>query len=209
MREDIPNNNRFVKPLLIAIGVMVVVGAAITLWYFAFRDTSPADEPLSQETTQQSTDSDGDGDATDNQDSSQDGSDAVDSSENNGAVTEPDPAIFSSIDVSPMAITVYYTKGVPGFQFRVYRTPNGTQYVEFSTDELVGTKCTDDEGVFASIIENPSDVESQTLSATTKVGDATYGLSLSNDTCTSDSSLLAEYQTAFKDGFSSLRALEE
>ncbi|NCS83196.1 hypothetical protein GW746_02145 [Candidatus Saccharibacteria bacterium] len=77
------------------------------------------------------------------------------------------------------------------------------------SEDLVGTKCTDDKGVFATIIEDPSGSESQTLVATTEVGNKTYGLSLASETCTPDEELLSTYQTAFKDGFSSLRPLED
>jgi hypothetical protein len=120
-----------------------------------------------------------------------------------------DPATLNSIDIEPMAISVFYTKGVPGFEFSVKRTADRTEYVEFSSPDLVGTKCTNDSGVFASIIKNPAASEDQTtLSQKTTVGSDTYGLSLAGENCTSDSELLKEYQTAFANGFSQLKAME-
>jgi cytoskeletal protein RodZ len=118
-----------------------------------------------------------------------------------------DPATLSSIDIEPLGITVAYTKGVPGFDFNVKRTASSTQYVEFSSTELAGTKCTDDEGLFASIIKNPSTNEDQTVSQTVTVGSDTYGLSLSAKGCTTNPALLEEYQSAFKNGFPSLKTL--
>ncbi|MBC7459699.1 hypothetical protein H7200_03245 [Candidatus Saccharibacteria bacterium] len=118
-----------------------------------------------------------------------------------------DPATLSSVDIEPLGLTVSYTKGVPGFDFSVKRTASSTQYVEFSSAELIGTKCTDDEGLFASIIKNPSAAENQTVSQTVTVGGATYGLSLPAQGCTSNPTLLSEYQAAFKNGFPSLKTL--
>jgi hypothetical protein len=120
-----------------------------------------------------------------------------------------DPATLNSIDIEPMAISVFYAKGVPGFEFAVKRTADRTEYVEFSSPELVGTKCTNDSGVFASIIKNPAASEDQTtLSQKTTVGSDTYGLSLAGENCTSDTELLAEYQAAFTNGFSQLKAMD-
>ena len=118
-----------------------------------------------------------------------------------------DPTTLSSIDIEPLGITVAYTKGVPGFDFTVKRTASSTQYIEFSSTELIGTKCTDDNGLFASIIRNPSMAEKQTVALTTTAGGATYGLSLPAQGCTSNPTLLSEYQAAFKNGFPSLKAL--
>lgn len=119
-----------------------------------------------------------------------------------------DPATLKSIDIEPMSIKVFYTKGIPGFEYAIQRASNGTHYVEFSSPDLVGTKCTDDEGIFATIIEDPSASEQQTtVNQTTTIGDMTYGLSLASDTCTAAPTLLAQYQDAFKSGFSSLSAL--
>jgi len=118
-----------------------------------------------------------------------------------------DPATLSSVDIEPLAIKVFYTKGVDGFDFTVKRTADQTEYVEFSTAALAGTKCTDDQGSIASIIKNPTSATSLTTTQTVKAGDATYGLSLAGSDCTPDAALLDKYQTAFKNGFSSLTAL--
>ncbi|MFY9227857.1 MAG: hypothetical protein WAO28_00825 [Candidatus Microsaccharimonas sp.] len=120
-----------------------------------------------------------------------------------------DPATLSSIDIEALSITVFYTKGLPGFEYSIKKTADNTQYIEFTAPKLVGTKCTDDTGSFASIVKNPSSPENQsTISATTKVGDDTYGLSLAGKNCTPDEALLDQYQTAFSNGFSSLKAME-
>jgi hypothetical protein len=120
-----------------------------------------------------------------------------------------DPATLSKVDIEPLAITVFYTKGTPGFDFTIKRSADRTQYVEFSSPNLVGTKCTNDEGVFASIIKNPTATEDQTTFVQKKsVGSDTYGLSLAGKSCTSDESLLDTYQTAFSQGYSQLKAME-
>jgi hypothetical protein len=125
--------------------------------------------------------------------------------------TEPtvDPATLSSIDIEPLEITVYYTKGLPGFEFAVKRTSSGTEYIEFSASQLVGTKCTDDIGLFAIIVKNPgSEEDNSTITHTVTVGGNTYGLSLTGANCTSDTDLLKQYQSAFVNGLSSLKEME-
>ena len=124
------------------------------------------------------------------------------------AAATVDPTTLSSIAVEPLGVTVFYTKGTPGFDFAVKRTADRTLYAEFTSPELIGTKCTDDEGLFASIIKNPTSDENQTtISQTTKVGSDTYGLSLASNGCTRNESLLKEYQDGFKAGFSSLKTI--
>ena len=119
-----------------------------------------------------------------------------------------DPSTLNSVDVAPLGVVVFYTKGVHGFDFEVKKTDSKTQYVEFSASELIGTICTDDNGSFASIVKNPTSAEDQTtITATTKLGDDSYGLSLSGKNCTANQQLLTQYQTAFMNGFSSLKAL--
>lgn len=118
-----------------------------------------------------------------------------------------DPSTLNSIDVEPLGVTVFYSKGTPGFQFSVLRAADNTQYAQFTSPDLVGTKCTDDEGVFASIIKDPSENDAQTINQTVKVGDDTYGLSLASAGCTSDTELLTTYQNGFKNGFSNLKSL--
>lgn len=126
-------------------------------------------------------------------------------------VTDPDidPATVSTIDIAPMDITVSYIRGVPGFEYLVHRTSSSLQYVAFSSPELVGTKCTDDEGVFATIIEDPeSDADRATLAKTKTIGSKTYGLSLPEETCTKDADLFRQYQDSFEDAFGLLKALD-
>lgn len=118
-----------------------------------------------------------------------------------------DPATVSTVDIAPMSITVSYVKGVGAFEYEVLRAQNGTRYVEFRSSSLVGTKCTNDMGTFASIIANPSDAESAALSSTTTVDGVKYGLSLADATCTSDSAALQKYQQSFSTAFSLLKKL--
>ena len=121
-----------------------------------------------------------------------------------------DPATLSSIVIEPLAITASYTKGIPGFEFAVKRSADGTQYVEFSAPELVGTKCTNDTGVFASIIKGVNSTEdSSTVSQKKTINDVIYGLSLTGPDCTSNAELLKDYQSAFTNGFSQLLVNEE
>lgn len=118
-----------------------------------------------------------------------------------------DPESLTSVAIEPLGITVFYSKGTPGFEFTVLKTADKTQYVQFTSSDLIGTKCTDDEGAFASIIKNPSENEAQTTSEIVKVGSDTYGLSLASPGCTSNGTLLTQYQSGFKNGFTSLKAL--
>jgi hypothetical protein len=129
------------------------------------------------------------------------------SSKTQTPATTVDPQTLNSIDVGPLGITVFYSKGTPGFEFTVLKTADQTQYVEFTSSDLIGTKCTNDQGAFASIIKNPSTSETQTTSQTVKVGSDTYGLSLASAGCTANDMLLNQYQDGFKNGFSSLKAL--
>jgi len=118
-----------------------------------------------------------------------------------------DPATVNTIDIPPMSITVSYVKGIGGFQYQVHRTANGTQYVEFSSSDLAGTKCTNDIGVFASILESPEDDDSSALAKTTTVEGTKYGLSLADSTCTSNAQKLQAYQKSFSDAFSLLKKM--
>ena len=123
-------------------------------------------------------------------------------------VAKPDAANFTTIAIDPLAINIYYTKGTGPFEFAVLRTPGGTRFVEFRAPSLIGTKCTDDLGAFASIIEDPKESDSTTLAESIQVGANSYGLSLATDACTSDAGLLSKYQSAFRDGLPLLSAIE-
>lgn len=116
-----------------------------------------------------------------------------------------DPATVSTIDITQMGITVSYVKGVGGFEYIVKRSPRGGQYVEFRSEQLKGTKCTDDQGAFASIIEQPDATESAALTKKVTVEGVEYGLSLAAPACAPDAALLTQYQTSFKDAFSLLK----
>lgn len=127
---------------------------------------------------------------------------------NNEDTTPLDPATVGAIDIEPLGVRVSYVKGAGGFEYQILRTPNGTQYVEFRSPELVGTKCTDDTGAFASVLANPQSNETSTLAKTTTIGDTKYGLSLASSTCTSDADKLKTYQNSFSDAFSLLKKLD-
>jgi len=142
--------------------------------------------------------------------SSKDSTDSTTATNSTTTTSAPavDPSTLASIDIDPLKITVFYSKGVGGFDFNVLRTTKGTQYVTFSNSDLVGTKCTNDEGDFASIIKNPTSTEDNaTISQKVKVGSDTYGLSLAASNCTSNPDLLTKYQTAFTNGFSQLKEI--
>jgi len=113
----------------------------------------------------------------------------------------------ATVAIDPMTITVSYMKGIGGFDYQVLRTSGGTKYVQFSSEKLAGTKCTNDMGVFASIIESPTADETATVTKTTTVDTTRYGLSLADATCTSDSALLKQYQDAFSEPFSLLKKM--
>lgn len=118
-----------------------------------------------------------------------------------------DPTTVSTINIDPMNITVSYVKGIGGFEYAVKRTASGTQYVEFSSPELVGTKCTNDTGAFASILANPGSSENATIAKSTTVDGTKYGLSLSAANCTRDEALLKQYQASFSDAFDLLKKI--
>lgn len=118
-----------------------------------------------------------------------------------------DPESVSTVDITPMGIKVSYVKGVGGFEYEVLRASGGTRYVELRSPTLVGTKCTNDAGTFASIIDSPSENERAVLAATTTVEGTVYGLSLAESTCTSDADSLAAYQKSFQDAFTLLEKI--
>ena len=122
-------------------------------------------------------------------------------------VATVDPETLNSVAIEPLGVTVFYTKGTPGFDFTVLKAAANTQFVQFTSPDLIGTKCTDDEGVFASIIKDATDSEAQTISETVKLGSSTFGLVLATAGCTGNVELLQSYQDGFKAGFSSLTAL--
>ena len=144
---------------------------------------------------------------------------AADQSAEQGVTDEPaqeqptesaaslDPESVGTVDITPMGIKVSYVKGVGGFEYEVLRASGGTRYVELRSPTLVGSKCTNDAGTFASIIDSPSENERAVLAATTTVRGKVYGLSLADATCTSDVDSLAAYQKSFKDAFTLLEKI--
>lgn len=124
-------------------------------------------------------------------------------SEDANAVTVPAEDI-ATVVIEPMNIEVSYVKSGEGFAYAVSRTAAGTRFVDFTSETLIGTRCTDDEGIFASIIENPSEAEAATLSKTTTIDGVSYGLSLVTANCTGNPERLAQFQASFSDVFSLL-----
>lgn len=121
------------------------------------------------------------------------------------SVLSPDQV--RDIDIAPLNITVSYKRGTKPFEYEVLRTASGTKYVEFRSQLLIGTKCTNDQGAFASILVNPNPDEIATVAKqVTRDGDV-YGLSLASDSCTGNTDLLQEYQSAFGDAFTLLQKM--
>ncbi len=190
------------RALLTALSIFVVLLAVVGTIAIIKALNPGTNDPYATQTTNESTD-DTPTDTTDSPSTTP----LPDDDDDGTSDTEPaiDPATVATIDVTPMSLSVSYTKGVGGFEYEVLRRPNGTRYVEFSSPELVGTKCTNDKGVFASILESPASEETATLAKTTTVGGMTYGLSLAAVTCTSNETLLKNYQNAFSTPFSLLK----
>jgi cytoskeletal protein RodZ len=181
--------------LLVVIGVIALVRGIAG---------NGKNDPYKQTTTQQTPDT-----SSNSQPSTTPDDNGKNSPTTQPSTTTPkiDPSTADTIDIPPMNITVSYVKGVGGFEYEVLRTANGTQYVEFRSTDLVGTKCTNDQGAFASILASPTDDESSTLSQKIEVGGTTYGLSLAGSNCTSNPDLLAKYQKSFSDAFTLLKKM--
>ena len=189
----------------IAIIAVAVVALLIAALVYATRsqpaDTSESSTDTSVKDSSDENDATADGQANDE---TQAPSTAPEQT-NQSAV---DPALVSTVAIEPMSLVVSYTKGIGGFNYEVRRTPGGTKYVELSSEKLAGTKCTNDIGAFASIIEKPTADESSTIENKTTVEGVEYGLSLSDPTCTSDAALLKQYQDAFAAAFSLLKKMQ-
>ena len=132
-------------------------------------------------------------------------SDSATTTEPSNTPSELDPAQIATVAIEPMSITVSYVKGVGGFDYEVMRSPSGTKYVQLSASRIAGSKCTNDVGQFASIIEKPTTDEKSTLAKSVTVNAVEYGLSLADASCTSNAELLKQYQTSFSDAFSLLK----
>ncbi len=179
--------------LLVAIGTVALI-----------RSLNPqSNDPYVQENSSGSVPADDDANT---QDTANENSTDSDQTKPSTETATLDPSTISTIDIAPMTITVSYVKGVGALEFQVLRTPSGTQYVEFRSTELIGTKCTDDAGAFASIIQNPSSTESNsTVSQTVDLDATKYGLALSGTNCTPNVALLEQYQQSFSKAFSLLK----
>lgn len=190
------------KKIITYSAITLLVIGVIVVWAYALSDSSGPSDADTVSTDTVRTESDGNILTPTDTDAEEPEADADEEE------ARPDTSSFSSLTIAQMDLEVFYTEGIPGFEYQILRTPAGTQYVEFSSEDIAGTKCTDDAGTFASIIKNPSSSEGSTITATTKIGVDVYGLSLASDTCTGDKSLLSSYQSAFKSGFGSLKASE-
>ena len=196
------------RALTISLAVLTILLVAIgTIVLIRVFNTNP-DPLVQQETSSSSTDVSNDMPAEE-MDTSVESVDLETPNEETTITSEPelDPATVNTIDIEPMELTVSYGKGSGGFEYEVLRTTNGTRYVEFRSPTLIGTKCTNDEGAFASILANPDSNESTTLTKTTTVEETKYGLSLESSTCTSDEAKLQAYQKSFSDAFSLLKKM--
>lgn len=192
-------NRRRLITTLIVLGVLLLVIGIVAI---VRATSSHKDDPYTQPeaTTQEKP-------ADTSKGTTKTGDDEKASQDTSANTAEPtiDPSQLASIDIAPMSLTVSYVKGIGGFEYQVLRTPSGTQYVEFLSAELVGSKCTDDQGVFASILANPAGAESATVTKTTTVDGTKYGLSLASAACTSNPEALQTYQKSFTDAFSLLK----
>jgi len=188
---------RFSKKQITYGAVGAVVALTLGVWIFAFFGPSPSSGPTASEPAVTDTAT------TTNEEVV---TPVVDAPVESAELTI-DPTTVSRIDIEPLEISVAYVRGIPGFGFLVERTASGTQYVSFSAEALIGTKCTDDKGVFASIIVNPSEQDSPTVTKNISVGGVRYGFAPSEDACTSNTTLFTQYQVAFRDAFPLLQAM--
>ena len=179
--------------IAVVVAILLVVGAI-----YAKRQSQVTNETITNTTAQ--TDAKDDASLTETDDDTASTAETPD-------VPAVDPETLSSIAIESLGVTVYYSKGTPGFEYMINRTADSTQYADFTSADLVAGKCTDDKGLFVSIIKNPASESQTSISQTVKVGDDTYGLSLTGSNCTDNAELLTQYQTGFKNGFSSLSAL--
>lgn len=187
---------------IIGVVVLLVLGGIVTT--FALSGNNAKKDPYVKDSSTKTTNNPSDGGAN-NSDSQNSQSTPKNPDAKTDTQPTPDPTTVATIDVAQLNITVSYVKGINGFSYQIQRAPDGSQYVEFYSDALKGTKCSDDEGQFASILVNPDSNEKATVAKSTVVDGTTYGLSLSATACTSSPDLLAQYQKSFSDAFSLLK----
>ncbi len=190
----------FIIALSVAGILLIAIITALVIKSIGSSANDPYIQNSSAETSDQSV-------KTPDEDSASDQPAPANQTDQTNGQSTVDPATLTTVDIVPMSITVSYVKGIGGFEYEILRAQNGTRYVQFSSTELVGTKCTNDTGVFASILASPTEAEASTLAKTVKVDGADYGLSLADATCTADTAMLQKYQQSFSDGFSALKKL--
>lgn len=201
MRTRLTRSHR--KTLFISLAVVIAV-AALVIGYLVFQSSQAEDDPFVAPETSNTQDTASDEpEPAPTPDSTPD-----ESSDTPEQAPALDPATVSTVDIEPLGITVSYVRGVPGFSFVVLRTQSGTEYVEFRSEDVEGTRCTDDEGAFASIIVGPSEQDIPTLAQTVTLEETVYGLSLPDATCTNDETLFNQYQDSFRDAFTLLDTIE-
>lgn len=194
------------RSLIIAITVLAVLLVAIGIIAIVNGMKGKEKDPFVQK--EQSTSSTSDTNKSENTKPAEN-----DTSKNGGSSKDADaesldPSTLATITIEPMNLVVSYVKGAGGFSYEVNRTADGRRFVAFSSESLAGTKCTDDAGVFVSILESPNENEKATISKTTVVDGKTYGLSVASNTCTSDSTALQKYQDSFSKAFTLLKKAE-
>lgn len=176
---------------IIVLALTIVIVGGFALW----QGTNIADTTPDTPDTNVSSDTDADTPDGDEQDTSEDPANPIDTSNT------------ATVAIEPLGIELTYSRAVAGFEFEILRTSSGTQYVELSSSRLIGTKCTDDTGVFASIIQNPVGEEDRsTITETVAINEDTYGLSLASSTCTDDATLFEQYQQGIAPYFRLLSA---
>jgi len=121
--------------------------------------------------------------------------------------TPPDPSTIKQLHIAQLGLVIDYANTLPGMSYSIGKTTAGTTYVQLSNTQLIGDKCTDDDGVFATILKDPTVTDSVTVSMVTKVGDVTYGLALPSGACTGNLALFNQYQASMKQDFSFLRSV--
>lgn len=191
------------KKLLLSIAVVVLALVVTVALLVAFKPSE--DDPFREDAKTSQTDKDTSGTSTEPEEKST--PDETPAQESGEEVPVLDPETVGSLDIEPIGLTISYVKGIGGFEYEVLRTPSGTRYVEFRSSDLVGTKCTNDKGAFASVLVSPQGSESATLSKKKTIEATEYGLSLVAANCTSNSDRLSEYQKSFSDAFHLLKEM--
>lgn len=189
----------------ITVVVLLAIGLAAAFGVFSGKEADPYRQNSSQQSSETADDSEAPSNSQAAEDSNNEGEASDTSGDGAGNDATVDPSTVATIDIESMGITVAYVKGVGGFEYEIIRTSGGTRYAEFRNADLIGTKCTNDQGAFASIIENPTATEDATISKRVTLGEVSYGLSLAGTNCTGNADLLARYQKSFSDAFSLLK----